>query len=721
MTQIVQSSCPHCRQVLRIPAEWLDKPMRCKFCRNIFEARARNGATPLPANAISAAALPRVAAPVNRAAVTATPPGPASLVFAPDRTDSRASSRPRQRTGGNGKVFALIGCSMLALIAIPIAIVAVVLLGGLGTTILEWTPGADDPAEVADKHPDGKQLVIVQNGNPKGKPKGKDQKGPAKGKYGAMPRRALLVNVSNYLYLNRVDQGRSTSTSLSALKNHGISNAPLNIPPSQIFVLSDEGESPHPTELSVIKNAIKDFCETSRAQDRIIILFAGHATEIEKDCYLIPIGGRKEDPDTLIPLTWVYDQLAGCKAQQKVLVLDVFRYPPARGFELPGAGASDDGEMGEVFDNALQHPPPGVQVWSSCIKGQRSIEFEGGSVFLQALSRVREGAAMTGIDEGKNPLAINDGFVAKVNAKMKELIGTGFVQTSRLTGKPPSAGIAYDPSEPQAQPITLKAPIVLGGSLASYADINSILQDIKKLPAVRKERSGGEDRLLKAVNLPPFPAKALAQYKPDDGKTLAVLLSELSKQKDPKGTARAQYAKKHPVRVAVIDALAALAKSEHLTMRETLNGPINDKQKAAFFNEQKEPGLLIFDLEQVLGDMKQVADDDMDKETSKRWRAHFDFTQARLKARLVYIYEYSFLLGAIRKDELPPLEKGDDGWRMASRKKIQCTEPKAKTYAKEVDKAYKKIQKDYRDTPWEILAYREGLIALGMEWKAKKE
>ncbi len=156
-------------------------------------------------------------------------------------------------------------------------------------------------------------------------------------------------------------------------------------------------------------------------------------------------------------------------------------------------------------------------------------------------------------------------------------------------------------------------------------------------------------------------------------------------------------------------------------MRETLNGPISDKQKAAFFNEQKEPGLLIFDMEQVLSDMKQVADDDMDKEMSKRWRAHFDFTQARLKARLVYIYEYSYLLGAIRTDALPALENGADGSRMASRNRIQCTEPKAKKYAKDVDRAYKKIQKDYRDTPWEILAYREGLIALGMEWKTKKE
>ena len=50
--------------------------------------------------------------------------------------------------------------------------------------------------------------------------------------------------------------------------------------------------------------------------------------------------------------------------------------------------------------------------------------------------------------------------------------------------------------------------------------------------------------------------------------------------------------------------------------------------------------------EQVLGQMKTVAEEDMDKETSKRWRANFEYTQARLKSRLVYIYEYSYLLRA---------------------------------------------------------------------------
>ena len=64
MTEIVQANCPHCNNVLRIPAEWVGQAMRCKFCQNTFEARAKSSDTPLPATALAAATLARPAIPV---------------------------------------------------------------------------------------------------------------------------------------------------------------------------------------------------------------------------------------------------------------------------------------------------------------------------------------------------------------------------------------------------------------------------------------------------------------------------------------------------------------------------------------------------------------------------------------------------------------------------------------------------------------------------------
>src|SRR5262245_59142195 len=42
---IVQAPCPHCKNTLRIPVGWLDKPMRCKFCKNTFQARPKASET----------------------------------------------------------------------------------------------------------------------------------------------------------------------------------------------------------------------------------------------------------------------------------------------------------------------------------------------------------------------------------------------------------------------------------------------------------------------------------------------------------------------------------------------------------------------------------------------------------------------------------------------------------------------------------------------------
>src|SRR2546430_4564354 len=58
---------------------------------------------------------------------------------------------------------------------------------------------------------------------------------------------------------------------------------------------------------------------------RVLVVFIGHAAEIDGRAYLAPIEGELGVAETLIPLDWVYKQLAECKARQKVLVVDVCR------------------------------------------------------------------------------------------------------------------------------------------------------------------------------------------------------------------------------------------------------------------------------------------------------------------------------------------------------------------------------------------------------------
>ena len=123
------------------------------------------------------------------------------------------------------------------------------------------------------------------------------------------------------------------------------------------------------------------------------------------------------EPDSLVSLKWVYEQLAGCKAQQKILILDVFRYSPSRGFELPGAGEGEEGAMPEAFDKDVLNPPAGVQVWVSCLKEQNSVELEGGSAFIQALCHsLQGGGEMKGLSNPTQPIPI-ESLVETVNKR----------------------------------------------------------------------------------------------------------------------------------------------------------------------------------------------------------------------------------------------------------------------------------------------------------------
>jgi hypothetical protein len=180
------------------------------------------------------------------------------------------------------------------------------------------------------------------------------------------------------------------------------------------------------------------------------------------------------------------------------------------------------------------------------------------------------------------------------------------------------------------------------------------------------------------------------------------------------------FEKDFPLRAAYFEALEALQDSNKIRMREILPGPIDPKRKAAFLLEQAEPGISIFKLEQVLLKLKDAAEK-RDDEVSKRWQANFDYTQARLQSRLVYLFEYSYTLGQIRADNLPELAPGQSGWRIGTGKKIAVTESKAKALSKESKKLWERIQTQYPGTPWALLAQRESMITLGLAWRPKSD
>ena len=111
------------------------------------------------------------------------------------------------------------------------------------------------------------------------------------------------------------------------------------------------------------------------------------------------------------------------------------------------------------------------------------------------------------------------------------------------------------------------------------------------------------------------------------------------------------------------------------------------------------------------------AGEERSAEKSKRWQAHYDFVLAQLLARLVYVYEYNLMLGRIRQDRLPELNPQiHTGWRLAAREKPQSPK-EVRDKADESRKLLNRLVDKHKGTPWEVLARRERVTALGLEWQ----
>jgi hypothetical protein len=717
MTQMVQAKCPHCQNVLRIPAEWVSRAIRCKHCKKGFQAKANGSKTanvPITAPASSAkksAPIP-IVPPANSASVpvaAGSPPASSANAFGFEQDEPAAPAASAVRRG-NGRGLLLLVAMLFFLFVLGASGAGFVVY-----KVLTIAPLRDSKQVAKGDGNKSEGAPIKANGSPDNPATG--------GPNSPFPRRALLISVNNYLFYNTVQYGSEMNAvvqgypgSSTAVLRDRFTRPPMNFPATQVIELSDgipadaKIAKAHSTQKSVLETTIKEFVDSSRQQDRIVLFFAGHATSLEDKSYLVPIAGNLKDVESLVPLKWVYDQLARCKAQQKILILDVFRFSPSRGFELPSTGDGDEGTMPEGFDKDVLNPPTGVQVWCSCQKEQNAVELEGGSAFVQALcNSLQGGAQLKGLSSPTQPISVEE-RVKDVNERLKMLLAPEKrTQISRLTGTAPAVMVAYNKDEPLPLPISLKAPKAASGDAAPIAQVNSILEFFKDhLPPVRETRSGDRN-LLDASKLPAFGAKKLDTYKPDGYKDMAELQKRYASNKE-------EFAKEFPLRAAVFDAVDALQSSNKIKMFEVQRSPVTQERKNNVRQEQELLGLSTFNLEKALADLK-AAEEERDKETSRRWQANFDYTRARLQSRLVYLIEYNYVLSRVRADDLPELAPGQTGWRVGTGKKIAVNEAKAKDFAKDTKKLWDRIMNQYPDTPWSLLAKREKEITLGLQWR----
>ena len=326
---------------------------------------------------------------------------------------------------------------------------------------------------------------------------------------GAFPRRMLAISIHSYLYANplhngdtgfAVDENRRTGTDAAVRRLA----ERWRVPKDQLYHLTDApvlGEKkaeparaqpddtkkgrvkgaeitapPEPAKRiakslplrSVIEGTITQFLDTSRAQDRIVFLFCGHAMEKKGKTYLVPLEGDLDEVESLIPLDWLYEKLGACKAQEKVVIFDVCRFHPERGLERPSPGP-----MTEALEAALHNSPDGVTVITSCSRGEQSIELDyyntqlsfdtpgvkgtgvdlHGSFFLSMLHAASIAGALS--PDKKLPAPGDELPVERLARWMKEKLGEVVhfkfpdrTQTLKATIKKSAEPVAFNPAEP---------------------------------------------------------------------------------------------------------------------------------------------------------------------------------------------------------------------------------------------------------------------------------
>ncbi len=491
------------------------------------------------------------------------------------------------------------------------------------------------------------------------------------------------------------------------------------MPLNQVAHLSDDAigkwGTPRAPTKSVIEKTVTSFLNSSRAQDRILVFFVGHSVELDDGVYLAPIEGELDKADTLIPLKWFYEQMSKCKARQKVLVLDINRYNQTFGQERPGGE-----EMGPKLDALLKEPPAGLQVWSSCIAKQRSYasdDFPMGAFLdeLETIFRRKDRELPNLLQKPDSPLPL-ERVVARLNEKMKEELSKRKVeQESRLSGKEADAGITYNKDEPPAPDAVASLAGVPEDLAVNKALIEKTLEEIGTPPV-----KVTHELALRYDALPPFSVEALRKYQGDSPNPDSPLRKAVR-------NARARLWAIYPGGTEPKDLSAEVARQRGKirvqlnVLREGYRAPGgggNDEKrfKDRVEMDERAVALIMRAIDDALEELQSKEVIEAKDSESKRWKANYDFILARIELEYAYLFEYQSMLGSMRK-EFPPRDPAlHGGWKLASQATLQG-DSKGKKFARDAQKLLDKVVKDNAGSPWEVLAKREKLTNLGLEWQ----
>jgi hypothetical protein len=729
MNQIVRAACPGCHRPLSIPANWTGHSVRCKHCGTGMHVRRRD-AVPM-ATAADAGPVPTWE-PLPEYTPPITGPAPAtngqakSYVSAYDTRDrytGQGTYRPRSKG--------------LPTKALAVGLTFLVLVGG-GLVVAAIKP---------DLFKSKPTTTVVSNDDPKG---GTPAPGESPAAAAGFPRRLLAISIHSYLYANPIHNGATKGFAEEEINRTGTDAAvrrlaqSWRVPKDQIYHLTDAplvvdrkaadlrpGKAepgkkeavrpeamPNPADQkakvlplkSVIEGTVQKFVETSRTQDRVVLVFCGHLVEKGGAAYLVPLEGDLDELESLIPLKWVYEQVAACPAQEKIVLFDVCRFHPERGVTRP-----HNGPMSETLEKALHDSPDGVTVLTSCSKGEQALELDYlsaemneiapgkkgtrvdmyGSFFLNML-RVAEAAGMFA-PEKKLPEPGDEIPVERLGKwmadKLAEIVfnkyGQDRKQTVKITVKRRGEAVAFNAEEPMPARFAFPTP-------PPSADPRAVMQIVREIdvPPVKAFR---EDAPPAAISdILPFKEEVLQPY----------LAGELAAGAKPNAFQEAV--------LAAVEGMRAVGVGGGKDLPEEFGGQESDKEKADFKRIQEVPAKVEF----LLGDLRDALQEvgAMKDKQPKRWQAHYEYVLAQLKLRMCYANQYNLALANVRGGKFPDLKPGENGYRLTAETALdKLTPSEYKEMFADAKKALNAIIKEHPNTPWALLAKGDRTLSIGLK------
>ncbi len=178
-----------------------------------------------------------------------------------------------------------------------------------------------------------------------------------------------------------------------------------------------------------------------------------------------------------------------------------------------------------------------------------------------------------------------------------------------------------------------------------------------------------------------------------------------------------QYAKalqKDPIRGAVIQ--AALVTQQQLPGQPGLTFPSADSPefKEAMARNQETVARVEYTVNEALTPITGVSKL-RDRETSRRWQAHYDLIRGRLLAMKIRCAEYQTACAKMKKDAPKFKDAKSNAWKLVPTEEI-LSGPKVETVAKETRALLKRVVDDHPNTPWALLAQRELKDPFGFKW-----